>query len=80
MTIRSLELLTANNPTVRLMEQQRKQEEDQRHQDEHERLSIAQEEADYQRAIANSLGIPAIVPVSSQTPASSSKPPTVGGG
>jgi len=77
MTFHSLELLTAN-PTVNLIQQQHDREEDQHRQEKREARLVEQEEADYQRAVANSLGIPFITaaPPQIHSSSSSSKPAT----
>ncbi len=62
-TFRSLELLTANNPTVKLIQQGGDIEDSERIRREREQQLVTQEEADYQRAIANSLGVPYITPM-----------------
>lgn len=67
-TWRSLELLTKDNPTVNLIRQGGVVEEEERIRKAHKRQFATQEEADYQRAIANSLGVPYLTPY----PASSS--------
>ena len=59
-TLRSLELLTSNNPTINLFQQQQDTEDTERLHEESEQQLATQEEADYQCAIANSLGVPYI--------------------